>query len=262
MQSMRAGEFLALWVKVAPDTAWQFVSLMTFVYRYPNDSVVLDGKFSCSKPIDSLKDVLLTLERTDKPQSPGLLVAQNGVFLFDSTKTHLSTSLSAKPVLGDFSSLRGSLIFTSPLPDTTAYTHELYLMNFQGSQQIPSLLSLNILPAGWKYGLWAVDTNFTPHQSFFYGLFSNPEGHDSDSTNDHYPYPGGWKPQRMDIKGGSIIVTIEPEFYGDLLKFKDPSPFVLLEFKRIRNIARDNIYPMKNVSSTAIPSGTITFRKS
>ncbi|MFI5264331.1 MAG: hypothetical protein ACHQM6_07440 [Candidatus Kapaibacterium sp.] len=261
IQSMRTGEFMALWVKITPDTAWRFVSILTLRYRYPDDSVLLVGKFYNNKPIDSLKDVIITLEQTTKPQTPGLLLAHARVFLLDSAKTHMSISLDARPVLGDFSLLQGSLVFTSPLPDTTAYTHELYLMNFQGSQQTPSLLSLNQLPAGWKYGVWAVDTNFTPHESFFYGLFTSPQGHDNDSANDHYPYPGGWKPQRMDVAGGSIIVTLEPEFYGDSLKFKAPSPFILLEFKRIRNILKNNNYPMKNVSVNTIPSGIITFRK-
>jgi hypothetical protein len=258
---MRTGESLVLWVKVAPDTSWRFVSTLIALYRFPDDSVVIVGKLYTGKPLDSLKDVLMTVEQTTHPFSPGIPIARGGLILLDSAKTRLTTSLDSKPILGDFSTLQGSLVFTSTLPNTTAYTHEFYLMNMQGIQQTPSLLSLNVPPPGWKYGLWAVDTNFTPHQFFFYGHFISSQGHDSDSANDHYPYPGGWKPQQMDMATGNIIVTLEPEFYGDSLRFKGPSAFTLLKFKRIRSIEKDKNYLMTNSSAKCMPSGWITFRK-
>ncbi len=262
VQPLRSYEFYVLWTKILPDTSWQMIAPLTVSSSNADGSVVMVGKFSSKEPLDSLKDVLMTLEQTPAPLIPGLPIVHGGIFYLDSAKKQVTTSLDSKSTLGDFSALNGGLVFTSPLSDSLAYTHEFYLMNLLGLKQSPSLLSLNIPPQGWKYGLWAIDLQFTPHEYFFYGLFSTPEGHDSDSANDHYPYPGGWKPQQMNMPSGSIIVTLEPIFYGDSLKFKGPSSFTLLQFNRIQFIEKDKNYPMENVSLLGVPrSGTITFNK-
>src|SRR5437763_1586609 len=64
MQSMRAGEFMVLWVKVAPDTSWNIVSVLTLRYRYPDNSAVFVGKFYSKMSVESIKGALITLERT------------------------------------------------------------------------------------------------------------------------------------------------------------------------------------------------------
>jgi hypothetical protein len=182
-------------------------------------------------------------------------------FSSDSSKKRIIANFDSKNILGDSSSLQGGLVFTSTSSDTLAYKHEFYLMSYRSSSYNPSILSLPIPPSGWKYGLWAVDSNFTPHQSFLYGLFSSPIGHDNDSINDFFPYPGGSKPQRMDMPSGSIIVTLEPEFYGDQLKFIGCSPFTLLRFDRMKYTQKNVNYPMRNMASEGIPGGWIVLNK-
>jgi hypothetical protein len=257
IRPLRTGEFYVAWVKIRPDTSWQYTSDL----RISTDSNFVYGKFSSREPLDSIQEAVLSIERTNVPLSIGLPLQQTGMFSFDSGNKHFSASFTSKQSLGDFSALQGSLVFTSTSPDSLEYTHEFYLMNIQGSAKSPSLLSLAVPPMGWKYGLWALDSNFTPREYFFYGLFSSAKGHDSDSTNDFFPYPGGRKPQQMNMSSGSIIVTLEPEFYSDSLKNIGPSTFTLLRFDRIRFIEKDKNYPMTNVAQSGVPNGTITFWK-
>ncbi len=261
IHALRANEFYVLWLKIAPDTNWKMIAPLAIIYTDSKDSATMVGKFTFTKSLDSLQDALITLEQTANPMFPGMQLAVAGTHFLDTTKKYLTIALDSKPVLGDFSSLQGGLVFTSTSSDSLAYNHEFYLMNLQGVNKTPSIQSLPLPPQGWEYGLWATDNNFTPHENFFYGLFSTPIGHDSDSTNDFYPFPGGWKPQQMNLPTGNIIVTLEPLFYGDQLKYKGASPFTLLQFNRIRFIDKDKNYPMTNVSGRGIPSGVITFRK-
>ena len=262
MHPLRDSEFYVLWIKVAPDSSWRMTSVLHIATGSPADSAIMFGKFTMVDSLDNINDALITLEKSSTPSSIGLPIARCGMLSIDSSKKHLSSTIDANQFLRDYSSLQGGLVFTSTSTDSLAYTHEFYLMNLQGIKQTPSLLSLNQPPKGWKYGLWAEDLHFTPHEYFFYGLFSSPDGHDTDSTKDFYPFPGGWKPQRMDMSSGSIIVTLEPLFYGDSVKFIGLSPFTLLQFNRIRFISKDKNYPMINVALHNIPGGgTITFRR-
>ena len=262
LNPLRDSEFYVLWIKVIPDSSWRMTSVLHTAAGSPVDTAIMYGAFRMIHALDSISDVLITLEHTSSPSVVGLPIARSEVLNVDSAKRYASSFLNANQFLGDYSALQGGLVFTSNMIDSLAYTHEFYLMNLLGTKQTPSLFSLNAPPNGWKYGLWAEDLNFTPHEYFFYGLFSNPIGHDSDSTNDSYPYPGGWKPQRMDMASGSIIVTLEPLFYGDSLKFKGPSAFTILQFNRIPFIDKNKNYPMGNVSLHNIPrSGTIEFTR-
>jgi len=230
--------------------------------NFVTDSTVVVGKFLLNISPDSITDALVTLQPPNHPNlimDYPILEAHN--FIYDApTKTTISSFVS-KNILGDYSALQGGLVFTSKMTDSLAYTHEFYLMNYTDSSQTASLISLNPPPKGWNYALWAIDSAFTPHQNFLYGLFSSGSGHDSDSVNDYYPFPGGWKQQQMNIGSGSIIVTLEPQFYGDSLKFKSPSPFTLLSFNRIHLIEKNKNYPMVNVSAQGIPNGEIIFYK-
>ena len=260
MRSLRAGEHYQLWLKIAPDTSWKSIKQLIISYTSPEDTAVMVGSLSNSKALDSINSALISIEQTNTSATPTFPLLEAHNFIFDHKKL-LIASMDHSSALGDYSGLQGSLVFTSKSIDSLAYTHEFYLMNLAGGMQTASLLSLKPPPEGWRYGIWAEDTNFSPHEYFFYGLFSTPIGHDSDSSKDFYPFPGGWKPQQMNIPSGSIIVTLEPLLYGDSLKYKGPSPFTLLNFNRIRFIEKNKNYPMTNVSSHGLPSGTIIFRK-
>ncbi|MEP7235397.1 MAG: hypothetical protein ABI778_08890 [Ignavibacteriota bacterium] len=258
---VRSGDNLVLWVKIAPDPEWHYVRALPIIFIYPGDSVIFNGYFYCKESLDRVQGVMITLERTTKPTFPGVIIARSDSVIFDSAAKESYAVLDATNYLGDYSTLAGSLDFTSPLPDTTSYRHEFYLMDQVGQIRSPSLVGLNSPPTGWRYSLWAIDSNFTPHQYFHFGSFTSAEGHDNDSLNDNYAFPGGWKPQAMNIPSGYILVTLEPELYGDSLKFKGPSAFSLLSFKRIYDIVADKNYVMTNVSRNTIPKGMITFTK-
>jgi len=260
MRNLRIGEYYFMWIKVANDTVWKQAKQLSISYISSSDTAVIVGTLKNVK-VDSISGVLITIERTSNPLTPGLPLLQAYDFNFDLINKVTTAILDHSSILGDYSSLQGSLVFTSKSSDSLAYTHEFYLMNVLGSIQSASLTSLTTPSAGWKYGLWVEDTNFTPHEYFFYGLFFKATGHDSDSTNDFYPFPGGWKIQQMNMPSGSIIVTLEPQFYGDSLKYVGPSPFTLLSFNRTRFIEKNKNYPMTNLSAFGVPSGTITFRR-
>ncbi|MDP4220471.1 MAG: hypothetical protein Q8916_03585 [Bacteroidota bacterium] len=256
----RQGEKYVLWLRFAQDSVWQPMKQLTIRSTSAEDTATLVGSFEGPQPVDSITGILVCFQpaNTDATLQFPLLEAHD--LIYNTGTKSLFATLDHAIHIGDYSALAGSLVFTSTSTDTLAYIHEYYLMNLSGTAQSPSLSSLKVPPEGWMYGLWATDSSFTPHQNFFYGLFSNPSGHDSDSLRDFYPYPGGWKPQAMNVPSGNIIVTLEPLCYGDSLKYKGPSPFTLLEFKRIRYIDKDRNYPMTNVSSDGLPSGWISFR--
>ncbi len=260
LHNLRAGEHYQLWLKIAPDTSWKSIMTLVISYTSQADSAVMVGSIQSNKSIDSIMGALISIENSNSSLSPSFPLLEAKQFISDHKKLRIA-SLNHDSTIGDYSDLQGSLVFTSRHSDSLAYTHEFYLMNLEGGGQTPTLKPLKIPIQGWKYGLWAEDTNFTPHQYFFYGLFTDAKGHDSDSINDFYPFPGGWKSQRMNVAGGSIIITLEPQMYGDQLKFKGPSPFTLLNFDRMRFIEKDKNYPMINLSNHGLPSGTILFRK-
>ena len=260
MRSLRVGEHYFMWLKLTPDSGWRIGKQLEITYTSPQDTAIMVGTLK-NTIIENIYRVLVTIEQTSNPLIPGLPLLEAHDFNVDTNKKMSSAALTHSQVIGDYSGLQGSLVFTSKSSDSLAYTHEFYLMNFSGGFSTASLVSLNTPPSGWKYGLWAEDTNFSPHEYFFYGLFSTAFGHDDDSTNDSYPFPGGWKPQQMNMAGGSIIVTLEPLLYGDSLKHKGPSPFTLLNFNRMRFIEKNKNYLMDNVSPHGLPSGTIIFRK-
>jgi len=261
MPFLRSGEQYILWLKTLRDTTWQKITELGTM-KIVNGLVVIVGKFNYPTSLDSITNALVTIQPPNISNSTlNFPVLEGHNFLYDSAHKLTNSLFISKNTLGDFSALQGGLVFTSTKPDSLAYTHEFYLMNFMDSIPKPSLTSLPAPPVGWKYGLWAQDSNFTPHEFFLYGLFSSAQGRDSDSANAYYPFPGGWKPQQMNFGSGSIIVTLEPQFYGDSLKYKGPSPFTLLSFNRIRFINENENYPMTNISASAIPTGSIEFQQ-
>ncbi len=253
----RLGEQYVLWLRNGIDSPWVNTTLIKVAYISPADTSAFLFHHTFTTGIINISDAMITIENNPTPIVPGLVLMSGQLSGDDSKKT---SNLSATP-LGDFSELNGSVVYTTQSSDTTAYKHEFYLSSYNGSTFVPSLSRLPFAPSGWKYGVWAVDSNFTPDQLIFYGLFSDSLGHDSDSTNDHLLFPGGDKLQPMDVSTGSIIVTLEPDFYGNNVKLKGPSPFPLLSLKRSKYIQRNINYPMTRVTATGIPSAIIRIIK-
>lgn len=260
---LRAGEYYSLWVKESPDSTYRFISDSVLHIYYPFDSSQYYGKFNAQYSIDSLKEVLLTIERTKKPTIPGLVVLRGTV------ERQFNSSLgkdSIYSVLGNTSfdsmlNTSGMLTFTSKSPDPDAYTKEFYFLRFAGPAFVPSIESLPLPPTGWNYATWVYDNDFFPAHQFLYGLFNTARGHDSDSANDAYEFPGGAKPQPQDVGTGLIMVTLEPQFYGDSLRYAGPSPFRILQFERRRFIVPDQPYTLDNAARYSLPTMSISFKK-
>ncbi len=262
LKPLRIGENYFLWFKYAHDSAWRKISVLSVKSVNTDDSVIVLIHPKLSRQVDSLQEILISLEQTSTPEQPGLTLWQETVSIV-AAKT-ASAVLDPSP-LGNFSPLSSSLVFTSASSDSTRYKKEFYLTTFDAGKYNSSLSALPVPPTGWKYGLWSVDSNFTPIQSSFYGLFTSAAGNDSytynDTLKDNLPYPGGAALAPMDRPSGSIIVTLEPDWYGNDVRKHGPSPFSLLHFDRFQFIQPNVNYPMTNVSKYGIPSGRITIRQ-
>ena len=250
---LRSGEYYSLWVRERPTLVWTRVSdsnLFSYQYR---DSNIFFFRFADST-IDSLADLLLTIEKIKNPASPGITVLQSLI-----THTHdTAYAYFTAPVLPDADKISGAVTFTSRSLDTTAYTREFYLLKLFGSLAEQSLQNLPSPPQGFRYGVWAYDTDFFPPQQFLYGTFTSATGNDDDTTGDEYAFPGGAKKAPLNTTGGLIIVTLEPTLWGSDLKTKGPSPYRLLEFVRTKNIIRDSAYQMNNIAYS-LPTGYARF---
>lgn len=254
LPALRQPEGYAVWFKLIGQNSWQRVKTINTPFYRGDDSTSILYSTTLAPKIDSLSEVLLTLEKdTSVATAPGLEL-YHGFFVGDSA--FKIATLNANP-LGDFSQLNSSIVFTTQSSDTTAYIKELYLADYESGKIQSSLSALPTPPSGWKFGIWSIDSVNFPVQTVYYGQFTSPFGHDSDSSNDAQAFPGGFTNAPMNQPHGSIIVTLEPDWYGNDVKFKGPSPFTLLRFDRTRFLLRDHNYPMFNVSETSTFGGYI-----
>lgn len=252
LRPLRDGESYSLWVRPACDSVWRLASDTTFNKFPVRDSTVIYGRFNSNLLPEEIAEAMVTIELSTKPITPGIALLKG---LISNRFGLLSMNH-----LGDFSKTTGGVTFTSPSPDSDAYKHEFYLMKLDGEPKA-SIAALPVLHSGWRYGIWVADYEFFPYHEFLYGLFDKAAGHDSDSASDAYAFPGGEKKQRLDVPTGRIIVTLEPPFYGDSLRYKGAELLYVLQFNRFVAIERDKFYPMANVSGGWLPSAQITFTK-
>lgn len=260
---LRAGEYYSLWVKEAPDSSFRFIQDSILHVYYPFDSSQYFGKFDVKYSIDSLREVLLTIERTKTPITPGLVVL-HGVVEREYNDVMKGDSIYSVLKNASFDSMlntSGMLTFASPSSDSLAYTKEFYFMRPAGPAYAPSIQSLPYPPTGWRYATWVYDTDFFPPHQFFYGYFDTSLGHDSDSANDSYAFPGGAKSQPQNVASGLIMATLEPMFYGDSIRLVGPSPFRILQYERSRFIVPDNAYQMQSEGQYSLPTMSISFKR-
>lgn len=251
LRSARTGESYVLWFKYIGDTSWYKASTVTVGYIDLSDNVTNFFYLNSAHSLSQYSEALVSLERT-VGATPTLPLMHGTFTVSDTAKAVLSAS-----AIGDFSSLTSDLVFTSASTDPTAYTKEFYLTSFDGSKYKPSLSALPALAAPWKYGLWAVDSNYSPDELIFYGLFTTASGRDSYQVGDNLPFPGGDGRHPMNEGTGSIIVTLEPDLYGNNVGTLGPTAYTLLRFDRRRYIVRDSNYHMTNVAASGIPTGRI-----
>ncbi|HYM20742.1 MAG TPA: hypothetical protein VEW28_07050 [Candidatus Kapabacteria bacterium] len=252
----RLGEYYLVWVQYVSDPIWHLVDTLTIGHIFANDS---SNNLFHNKNIssaDSLHAAMISLERSLNPSAPTLPLL-SGTFVKNDTALLAWLSID---IAGDFSKLSSTLVFTTSNAQATNDS-EFYLCKYNGTSFLPSLENLPLVPAAWKYGLWAVDSNFYPTQRIFYGLFTGPSGHDSDSINDNLPFPGGAKKPAMNQRTGSILVTLEPNWYTmQTLVGLGPASYPVLRFDRRINITRDSNYAMTNVSA-GLPAAIITVQQ-
>jgi hypothetical protein len=256
LRPLRKPEGYIVWLKFIDDPNWHRVDPISFFFRGDDTTSILYHA-DLAPRIDSLSEVLVTLEKDTSNVSGPTLQLWHGFFSGDSS--YKFAPLDPTP-LGNFSTLNSSLVFTTRSSDTSAYVKEFYLAAYDGAKFSSSLSTLPLPSSGWKYAIWAIDSVNFPLQFIYYGQFLTPTGHDSDSSRDAQAYPGGFNNAPMNQPHGSIILTLEPDWYGNEVRLKGPSPFSLLRFDRNRFLIRDHNYPMTNVSSSAIPGGYITVK--
>ena len=257
LRPLRNPEGYVLWLKYDGDDNWYRVKERSYYFR-PDDSTSVLYDTTYASRSNELSEALVSIEKDTAQITTPSLQLWHGFFSGDSALK--TASLDPSP-LGNFAALDGSLVFTTQSADTTAFVKEFYLAKSDSSKYSTSLQSLPVPASGWKYAIWAVDSNFTPPQYIYYGQFVLPTGHDSDSSKDALAFPGGFNNAPMNIGSGSIIVTLEPDWYGNAVRFKGPSPFSLLVFDRTRFLLRNHNYPMTNVSDITVPGGYILMKR-
>jgi desulfoferrodoxin (superoxide reductase-like protein) len=156
--------------------------------------------------------------------------------------------------VGDLTLVKGIATFSTKSADTTRAFHEFYLMQLQNGTPVASLQNLPKPATGWHYAVWVADSSFIPNHLFYYGAFLNPTGHDSDSVNDTYAFPGGFEPPLLAGSNGEIELTIEPDFSLSSLKKIGPSPFPFLVGGIPKYLYANESVQMLNVAATGIPS--------
>lgn len=251
LKPARAGESYALWFQYTGDPSWYFVSSIAIKYIDIKGDMTNLFYVDSLQRYDKLSGSILSLERTIG-SSPTLTLLRGSFISADTMNATITPE-----GLGDFSNLTSNIVFTSSSADPTAYTKEFYLTSYDGAKYSASLSALPIPANGWTYGLWAVDSSYEPDQLIFYGTFNAASGHDSYPVGDNLAFPGGDGRHPMNSPSGSIIVTLEPDWYGNDVGKLGPSAYSLLRLDREKSIVRDSDYDMINVSATAIPTGTV-----
>jgi hypothetical protein len=252
LRPLRSGEHYVLWLKYTGDDTWHLMDTVSTSYIFPNGYINNLFHHTDIPSVAGVSETVVSIETSLPPTHPTLTLLHGS---FIQTDTGAVASISTA-TLGDFSSLAGSIVFPSAIVPSINDS-EFYLCSFSNASYHPSLANLPALPAGWKYGLWAIDSSFFPIQRIFYGTFTKAAGHDDDSVSDRLPFPGGAKPAAMNQRTGRIIVTLEPDLYSpSVLVANGPAQFTVLGFDRQRSITRDSNYAMRNVSA-GLPFGTV-----
>ncbi len=258
LRTPRSNETYMLWVHRIGDTAFLKVSeLVVDKYKlHGPDSIQLSGTTALTDTLTIYDEALISLERDVTAKIPGSVLLRGksiatGVFDLD-------------PQQGAVADLRfttGSATFVTASSDTTRVFHEFYLMDLKQPTPIASLNNLPNLGFGWHYAVWVTDSSFSPFHLFYYGAFLHPAGHDSDSANDSFPFPGGYEPPSLVNSRGKIEVTVEPDFQLPGLKARGPSTFPILEAPIPSKIFMKEVVPLTNVVARGLPGARLSLKQ-
>lgn len=259
IQMARAGEAYGLWYRYGADSVWQLGSSFTQLYSAPADSLQrLYGYFILHGSLDSISAVQLTLDPLSGPRVPTSHIATGTL---SGGRDSVRGVMAAAASFSAFGATSADVIFVSSTSDTNRAQHEFYLADQGTGGLTASLQSLPLPPIDWIYALWVTDSNFYPRHKFLYGTFASASGHDSDSLNDAYPFPGGFRTNDLDVPGGNILITLEPKFSLSSLRTSGPSGVNILSLPLPRFITNGETLAMKNVAATTVPTVAIIIKR-
>ena len=248
LRDVRKGESLHLWAKYAGDSTWTWMTKLAIPRLFGDDSSRLTGRYKFLREIDELTKLMISLEVVDSPSVPDQkLIA--GAFL---NNTAMLRPEDADGV-GDYSTIAGSVIFTSRSSDSMRYLQEFYFARRENGVLVPSIDQLPPLPSGWKYAIWVSDSSFFPEHKFFYGYLESPDLPDTRSSKDSYPLPGGFEGPLLERETAQIRVTIEPPTMQAMLPQAGPSPYSVLYTQLPKKLERDMTLEMVNLDQVGLP---------
>lgn len=260
---LSSGRHYELWFKFDKESNWKDIGPVSVMRLYAQDSSIIGASFKSGLGQSKPSEVLISVE-TDTTSGMVPLERQPSAKLLwgsvNAGDTSGSTAMTGVNGIGIYGkNISGKAIFTTTSSDTSQAKHEFYLAKKQGSDLVASLQNLPTTSPEWRYALWVIDSNFYPVHRFFFGTFTNGNGHDSDSANDHYPFPGGYTGAAINSAGNQILVTLEPTFDLVHLQKFGPSPFTVLKTRLMQFISYNQENDLTNVTSTGIPSATLTY---
>jgi hypothetical protein len=248
-----SGKYIAWFRYLGDSTYAQHVALLAFFYG-PPDSMKFEQDVKLAKSIDSLSEILVSLEPDTAVTSPSAPLMKGG---WQSGSAFLSTV----PLFGDLTTSSATVTFATRSADTSRAQHEFYLMNLNGSDPVPSTINLPIAPASWHYSLWVTDSNYEPKHIFYYGSFRNPAGPDSDTSAGEYPYPGGYQPPLLSDPGAEILLSLTPDWRLAHGRPQALVPLNVLQLRLKRFLHYREAIPMTNVANSGLPHGFFLLKK-
>ncbi len=171
-----------------------------------------------------LDDIVITIESPASPPDSGETgpIVMGGKFQGDEHTAHAFLTMLYLDAFGtDFSSARGSYTLAAPTSDPADSNSGIWF--FQGSPPAPSLVSLPLLPNGWRYEGWVMALGISPPAYYSTGKFLRADSADFDG-----PGPGSGPGNGLSFPGQDFItgdlprpdlrlpeysfgVTVEPE---------------------------------------------------
>jgi hypothetical protein len=258
LRAPRANETYLLWIRPTGTTDLiKLAELVVDKYKlHGPDSLVLTGKTNLKDSLLPYDEALISLEPDTSVTKPGsvlMLGAANGAGIFDMDPA-------TEGAVADLRFTTASATFGTRSADTTRSHHEFYLADLSGSTPISTLANLPNIGFGWHYAIWVTDSFYSPLHLFYYGAFLHPNGHDSDSTNDSFAFPGGFEPPSLDNTHAKIEITVEPDFHLANVKALGPSPFPILEGAIPINVYSRLVVSLTNVVSRGLPKARLILK--
>ncbi|HEY3876083.1 MAG TPA: hypothetical protein VGM92_11445 [Candidatus Kapabacteria bacterium] len=242
-----------LWVRAIGDSTYYSVELDSSIIV--SDSREYFGNITIPHALDSLSDAKISEETSANPKTPGRVLLSGQ---YSSLQSIFALSTNNVPGISGLSSASGMVTFTTLSNDTTRAKNEFYLLHFVNGVALPGS-TLPGAPAGWRYGLWVIDTDFFPYHQFFYGFFTRSDSANLDPTNLDYPLPGGYNEALLTDPGATLEVTLEPAL-DPVGRPSAPSTLVIFQGKLSEFIFLNETLALQNVWAQHETSGMLSIQ--